>query len=184
MHVSVINSSILGDAPSLENATAEYNTNNRVGGNSSLSFSLTSVTLACHDPTSSGYSQCFHSLTGYQRQRVEFEPVNDNTNDRLDGLLDNSGNGAYSFASPLTRRIITSSHGCYDRMSCTRMMADITPVLAATDARYETQSSSQLIRDISFIATGGLQRLSRSSGNGGSSNKLDTALIYKTLLYQ
>jgi hypothetical protein len=172
-----INSSILGDSKPLANGTGIYDTTaNRVGGNSAITFRFINIeSLAC-DPSSVHYQECFHSLDGYQRQRIEFEPVDTNSAERLDRFNKNHGHTAYSSASPLIRRIVSHPSGCYDRSSCTRLLPDIMSLLRATDSRFETSSSS-LIRDIEFVANGGLLR-----AHSGSRVKLDMVSVYKTLI--
>jgi hypothetical protein len=184
-----MNTSILGDSNSLPNATSGYSTSNRVGGNSSISFTLTKIiTLGCHDPNSNDYKQCFHDLNGYQQLRIEFEPVvsGNGYHSRASRKAAAAakaarGNDAYGPYSSLIHQIISHDGGCNDRMSCTRLLPEV--LLSLRNVEH-SHGFTSLLRDIQFITSGSLARLSQQQvdGDGVDSSSFDTGATYRTVL--
>jgi hypothetical protein len=165
-----MNTSILGDSSPLPDGITEYQTKGRVGGNSSVSFKLDKIiTLGCEDVNDIHYSECLHSMHGYQQLRIEFEPVAAGT-----GYHSRASRAAcddkYASQSPLIRQVLAHGayDGCYDRMSCVRLLPEVLSSL-----RNDKHDASSLLRDIQFVSGNGLSR---------SSASFDTGATYRTLL--
>jgi hypothetical protein len=171
-----MNTAILGDSKPLSDGMNEYNTTGQVGGNSTLSFTLsTIVALACDNPSSNDYHLCFHDMHGYQRLRIEFEPVTTSTasgyrSRSSSSSIDDARYSSYA-TQPLMRRLLAYGDiGCNDRMSCTRLLPEFMSSLL-----YDQHDTASLIHDLTFISKNGLSRLP-------SSSRFDTAATYRTLL--
>jgi hypothetical protein len=187
-----VNTSILADSQPLPSSVApQFNsTNGTVGGHSLVSFRLlatdeidcsirgqclSTIILTSPLTTPSAFVAGGPSTSSYAQNRVEFEPVSSSTTGGgyRSRTSRNAEHPMYSSHSPLIRQILAHDGGCYDRMSCTRLLPELMTSLRSTQHVHDFTSVQ---RDFNFITNGGLSRsrLTRS--------KFDTGSTYRTLL--